>query len=120
MKSFDNSRSPTQHTIQALILIKDNSVLSSLLLLLYTKEEKNMQLMNFVLRPPSNQKNDNSIVISPILNIEEAGRFLDVDVSTLYNWVKEKHLPYFKIGKRRFFKVQDLLEWADSFLHSEE
>ena len=79
-----------------------------------------MQLMNFVLRPSSNQKNDSSIVISPILNIEQAARFLDIEVSTLYNWVKNKHLPYFKIGKRRFFKVQDLIEWADLFRHSEE
>lgn len=45
-----------------------------------------------------------------ILTREEAAAFLNVDVSTLYLWVKKGKINCYGIGKRRYYIKQELKE----------
>jgi excisionase family DNA binding protein len=45
-----------------------------------------------------------------LLTREQASKFLDVDVSTLYLWVKKGKIIAHGIGNRRYFKRSELLE----------
>jgi len=45
-----------------------------------------------------------------LLTREQTADFLQVDVSTLYLWVKKGKIKAYGIGKRRYFKRSELLE----------
>jgi len=46
-----------------------------------------------------------------ILNMEQAAEFLSISVSALYKHTSEKNIPFFKTGKKNYFKTSDLSEW---------
>lgn len=45
-----------------------------------------------------------------LLTREQTAEFLQVDVSTLYLWVKKKKIKAYGIGNRRYFKRSELIE----------
>lgn len=45
-----------------------------------------------------------------LLTREQTAHFLQVDVSTLYLWVKKKKIKAYGIGNRRYFKRSELIE----------
>ena len=45
------------------------------------------------------------------LTFAEAQRFLEVSHQTLYDLINKKGLPSHKLGKRRIFFKDELLEW---------
>lgn len=45
-----------------------------------------------------------------LLTREQAAKFLQVDVSTLYLWVKKGKVNAYGIGNRRYFKRSELVE----------
>ncbi|MBZ9787607.1 helix-turn-helix domain-containing protein [Psychroflexus sp. CAK57W] len=45
-----------------------------------------------------------------LLTREQTAKFLQVDVSTLYLWVKKKKIKAYGIGNRRYFKRSELIE----------
>jgi len=47
-----------------------------------------------------------------LLNVQEAADYLGLKVSTLYEWVSEKRIPYIKAGRLVKFDLADL----DSFI----
>ena len=48
------------------------------------------------------------------LNSKEAADFLNISTSTLANKCSEREIPYFKTGKNREFKLDDLKAYRQS------
>ncbi len=49
-----------------------------------------------------------------MLCMKEASLFLGIGVSFLYKLTSERKLPYYKVGKRNYFKIEELIEWQAS------
>ncbi len=45
------------------------------------------------------------------LNIKETSRFLKISTSTLNRLIKQNGIPSYKIGDRRLFDKDELIEW---------
>jgi excisionase family DNA binding protein len=50
---------------------------------------------------------------SEIMDIEEAAIYLKMAKQTVYSMISRKILPYFKRGKRVFFRKAELLSWLE-------
>lgn len=46
-----------------------------------------------------------------LLTIQEAAKFLNLSVATLYGYVHQSEIPVSKKRKRLYFSKQELLEW---------
>jgi excisionase family DNA binding protein len=46
-----------------------------------------------------------------LLNTKETAEFLGISKNTLYEWIVQKKIPYFKIGRLVKFKREDLEDW---------
>lgn len=46
-----------------------------------------------------------------ILNMEQAAEFLSISVSSLYKHTSENVIPFYKTGKKNYFKTSELSEW---------
>jgi len=51
---------------------------------------------------------------SDFLSIEEAAEFLNLAKNTLYGMVSKKKIPFYKRGKKLYFKTFELQEWIGS------
>ena len=47
------------------------------------------------------------------IGIKELAEYLDVAVSTIYNWVYMKKIPYVKMGNLVKFDLQEIDKWVD-------
>jgi excisionase family DNA binding protein len=45
------------------------------------------------------------------LDIKETSRFLKISMSTLNRLIKQNKIPSYKIGDRRLFDKDELIEW---------
>jgi excisionase family DNA binding protein len=45
------------------------------------------------------------------LNIKETSRFLKISISTLNRLIKQRGIPSYKIGDRRLFDREELVDW---------
>lgn len=61
-------------------------------------------------RPAGNQ-----FLPSPkdILSIEEAADFLNLAKPTVYSLTSRREIPFFKTGKKLYFKRSELLKWIE-------
>lgn len=62
-----------------------------------------------------NELKNFSIIPQPIqadelLNIEEAGKLLHVSKVTIHKWKKNKRIESYRIGRKIYFKKQELLD----------
>lgn len=46
-----------------------------------------------------------------LLTIEDLIEKFNVDQKTIYNWRKEKNLPFIKIGRQIYFREEALNKW---------
>ena len=51
---------------------------------------------------------------SGFLGIVEAASFLKISVGSLYNKIYQRQIPYFKPGKKCFFKLEDLRAYIEA------
>lgn len=51
---------------------------------------------------------------SQILNINQAAKFLNLAKPTVYALTSKKKVPFFKTGKKLYFKRSELLEWIEA------
>ena len=59
---------------------------------------------------PNSEKNIKS---SEILNIEGACEFLNLAKPTIYTLTSKGKIPFFKKGKKLYFKRSELLQWIE-------
>ena len=60
----------------------------------------------------SQQKNNHPI--EPLLmDLEEAAIFLGIPKSTLHTWAWSGKVPCVRLGRRRMFRKQDIIEWVE-------
>ena len=57
---------------------------------------------------------ESKIAIDELLTIEQAAKFLNVSVPTIYGYVHSKEIPYSKVKKRLYFSKYELTEWIKS------
>jgi excisionase family DNA binding protein len=48
------------------------------------------------------------------INIQEAAKFINLSVATIYSYRKRKQIPCTKKGKKLYFTEKELLEWLHS------
>ncbi|MBI5538937.1 MAG: helix-turn-helix domain-containing protein [Bacteroidia bacterium] len=65
-------------------------------------------LANFKSPEAENEKNN-----TEIMDIDEAAIYLKMAKQTVYSMTSKKTLPYFKRGKRIFFRKVELLGWLE-------
>jgi excisionase family DNA binding protein len=63
----------------------------------------------------NNSDSDCSLKISKWITADEAARYLRLaSVGVLYDFVYEKRVPYYKLGRLLRFKISDLDQWLES------
>jgi len=45
------------------------------------------------------------------IGIEELAEYLDLKRSTIYQWVHQQKIPYYKLGKRVKFDLEKIENW---------
>jgi len=74
--------------------------------------EEYIQLIQDILsnrKDPEVEINNNT----EIMNIDEAAVYLKMAKQTVYSMTSRKILPYFKRGKRVFFRKAELINWLE-------
>ena len=46
------------------------------------------------------------------LTVREASKFLKISISTLNRFIKQEGIPSYKVGRRRLFDKDELVEWV--------
>jgi len=49
----------------------------------------------------------------PLIGAKETADFLNISIETLYSWIYQKKVPYYKIGRLVKFDPQDLDIWLE-------
>ncbi|PKP20811.1 MAG: hypothetical protein CVU05_08255 [Bacteroidetes bacterium HGW-Bacteroidetes-21] len=75
--------------------------------------EEFIQLNKEIFSSISESKNNLTTPSGEIMNIEEAAVFLKMAKQTVYSLISKSILPYFKRGKRVFFRKEELLSWLE-------
>ncbi len=72
--------------------------------------EEAMQLLRQLLQAQENSTQQDK----EFFTIKEAAKFLRVAVSTIYSYTHKRLIPFFKRGKKVYFKKTDLFDWINS------
>lgn len=62
------------------------------------------------------KKVSNMKIQSPFLNVAEAGQFLKVQKSTVYQWIYRRKAMNFPVryhGRKPVFLIEDLIRWSN-------
>ena len=49
------------------------------------------------------------------MTIKQLSEYLNIPVPTLYDWVHQKRIPYYKLGKMIRFDVYEVSQWLSVF-----
>lgn len=52
-------------------------------------------------------------MIKDLIDINEAAELLEVKKSSVYFWTHTKTIPHYKIGRKLWFKKEDLVKWVN-------
>ena len=69
---------------------------------------KTLQRAALFLAPKEEEKTDQ------IFLIQEASKFLDLAVPTIYGLTSKNQIPHFKKGKKLYFRESELIAWIES------
>jgi len=75
--------------------------------------EEYIQLNKEILSETKLPEEESESHASEIMNIEEAAVYLKMAKQTVYSMISRRLLPYFKRGKRVFFRKAELLKWFE-------
>jgi len=64
-------------------------------------------------RQPGLEQTTTPIQLKELLTIEEAAIFLNLAKPTIYSLTSRRELPFFKTGKKLYFKRSELLSWIE-------
>ena len=59
----------------------------------------------------SEQTSNTSESVNDILSVEQAGKFLNLAKQTLYGFTSKNEIPFFKRGKKLYFRKSELEQW---------
>ena len=51
---------------------------------------------------------DNQNIPEPWVSVKQAAKHLNVSKETIYNWIKQKKIPVYKIGRLWKFKISEI------------
>ncbi len=71
--------------------------------------ELNQEILKSMKNPEAEVEKNNT----EIMNIDEAAVYLKMAKQTVYSMISRRILPYFKRGKRVFFRRAELLTWLE-------
>ena len=49
------------------------------------------------------------------VDVKELSKLIDLGVATINRLVQRKKIPSYKIGKRRLFKVEEIVKWIETY-----
>jgi excisionase family DNA binding protein len=75
--------------------------------------EEYIQLNKEILSEARSPEEEFESQTTEIMNIEEAALYLKMAKQTVYSMISRRLLPYFKRGKRVFFRKAELLNWLE-------
>ena len=75
--------------------------------------EEYIQLNQEILSGISIKEGEAPATTGDIMNVDEAAAYLKMAKQTVYCMVSKRLLPYFKRGKRVFFRKEELLSWLE-------
>lgn len=81
-------------------------------MILITKEEL-IQTLRDCLKDNQSQAKEPEEAGSKILFLKDAAGFLGVAVQTMYGYTHRNTIPYYKRGKKVYFKECDLIAWLE-------
>ena len=55
-----------------------------------------------------------------LLNVQQVADYLQLNLSTVYQWAQQGRLPAIKMGSRWRFRSSDLEAWLDAQAHDGE
>lgn len=83
--------------------------------IILTTQEELARLVESVVRKTLLDVRPEPQAASPaLLTIKEAASFLDLAVPTLYKLTSNREIPFFKRGKRVYFRREELLKWVEN------
>jgi len=71
--------------------------------------ELNQKIFSAIKSPETEIEKNNT----EIMNIDQAAVYLKMAKQTVYSMISRRLLPYFKRGKRVFFRKNELLTWLE-------
>jgi len=48
----------------------------------------------------------------PFMDLNEATQYLNVKKGTIYAWTCKNEIPYYKVGRKLYFDVDEINEWV--------
>jgi len=75
--------------------------------------EEYIQLSREILQEFTTNDGGSKHVAGEIMDVDEAAAYLKMAKQTVYSMVSRRLLPYFKRGKRVFFRKEELLSWLE-------
>ena len=51
--------------------------------------------------------------MNDLMKVPEVAEFLRCQPRTIYKWIKNNRLPYYKLGASLLFRREDVLRWMD-------
>jgi len=54
---------------------------------------------------------DGRVMNKRLININELSELIGLSVNTLYSWVSQQRIPYYKIGSTVRFDISEIGEW---------
>lgn len=75
--------------------------------------EEYIQLSREILQEFTTNDGGSKNVAGEIMDVDEAAAYLKMAKQTVYSMVSRRLLPYFKRGKRVFFRKEELLSWLE-------
>ena len=69
----------------------------------------NQEILSAIKSPEAEIERNNT----EIMNIDQAAVYLKMAKQTVYSMISRRLLPYFKRGKRVFFRKNELLTWLE-------
>jgi excisionase family DNA binding protein len=65
-------------------------------------------------RTPKQANSQEQGSLSPLLNVPEAAKLLGIKVRTLRQWLSQRRIPFYKVGRLTKLRQQDLSAFIEA------
>jgi excisionase family DNA binding protein len=52
--------------------------------------------------------------MTKLLTVEELSELIRTPIATIHQWTHQRKIPFYKIGRRCFFKEDEILQWIET------